>query len=270
MTTACLTFDFDALSIWISTFRQTTPTPLSRGEFGGRVGMIRILDLLARHQIPATFFVPAHSAASFPHAIERMVAEGHEVASHGFLHETPVGLSLAEEEDLLLRSREVLEKISGVKPTGYRSPAWDLSDNSLPLLEKHGYIYDSSLMSDDFRPFRARRGDQVDELGFVPGEESNILEFPVAWELDDYPYFHFAPKPNNQGLRKVDDVYQAWASEFDYCHREVANGVFTLTCHPEIIGRGPRIDMLGRLIEHIRDSGADFSTLRDEALRRTG
>jgi peptidoglycan/xylan/chitin deacetylase (PgdA/CDA1 family) len=169
-TTACISFDFDALAIWVSTFRQTTPTPLSRGEYGGRVGIHRVLDLLAEHEVPATFFVPAHSAASFPDAIKRMVAEGHEVASHGYLHETPVGLSLDEERDLLLRSREVLEHISGICPTGYRSPAWDLSNNSLSLLEEHGYIYDSSLMADDFRPFFARRGDRLDEHGFTPGE----------------------------------------------------------------------------------------------------
>ena len=270
MTTACITFDFDAFAIWFSTFRQTTPTPLSRGEFGGRVGAPRILDLLAEHNVSATFFVPAHSAASFPDVVKRMIAEGHEVASHGFLHETPVGLPLNEERDLLLRSRDVLERITGIRPIGYRSPAWDLSDNSLLLLEENGYLYDSSLMADDFRPYRARRGDVVNESGFTSGAAGNVLEFPVAWELDDYPYFHFAPKPNNQGLRPVDDVFRAWAGEFDYCHDKVEDGVFTLTCHPEIIGRGPRIAMLGRLLTHIRDRGARFSTLRAEAARRLG
>lgn len=268
MTKVCLGFDFDALAIWISTFKQVTPTPLSRGEYGGRIGVHRILDMLSLRDTPATFFVPAHSASSFPEAVKRMVAEGHEVASHGFVHETPVGLSYAEEEDLLLRSRDVLERVSGVRPTGYRSPAWDLGDSTIDLLEKHEYRYDSSLMADDFRPYYARKVDKVDEYAFVPGVASSILEFPVAWELDDYPYFHFASRPINQGLRQVDEVFACWKAEFDYCHSRIDGGVFNLTCHPEIIGRGPRIEMLGRLVDHMRTSGAIFTTMRDEAALR--
>lgn len=269
MTTVCLTFDFDALAIWVSTYRQVTLTPLSRGEYGGRVGGHRVLDMLARYRVPATFFVPAHSAASFPDAVRRMTAEGHEVANHGFIHETPVGLGLTEERDLLLRSRDVLENICGIRPTGYRSPAWDLSENTISLLEENGYLYDSSLMADDFKPYRARRGDRVDAQGFIRGSESSVIEFPVAWELDDYPYFHFASKPINQGLRAVDEVFRAWSLEFNYCHTKIEGGLFTLTCHPEIIGRGPRVEMLGRLIEHMNSSGAAFSTLRDEAKKRS-
>lgn len=268
MTSTSLTFDFDGVAIWISTFKQVTPTPVSRGEYGGRVGIVRLLDLLKAKSIPATFFVPAHTASTFPDAVRRMIAEGHEVASHGFLHETPVGLSFAEERELLLRSRDVLTAVSGVTPTGYRSPAWDLSDNTIALLEAEGYIYDSSMMTDDFTPFFPRKGDRVDELALHRGEESRIIEFPVAWELDDYPYFHFAPKPNNQGLRRVADVFDAWSGEFDYCTRNHPSGLFTLTCHPEIVGRGPRIEMLGRLIDHMRERGAAFTTLRAEAKKR--
>lgn len=268
MTTACLTFDFDAFSIWFSTFKQTTLTPLSRGEYSGRVGISRVLDLLHAKQVQATFFVPAHSAASFPDAIRRMVAEGHEVASHGLLHETPVGLTLEAEEEALLRSKDILERISGETISGYRSPAWDLTDNTISLLEKHGYRYDSSLMADDFRPYHVRRDDRIDETGFVPGVAGRILEFPVAWELDDYPYFQFMAKPINQGLRAPGEVFEIWRGEFDYCHANIDDGLFNLTCHPEIIGRGPRIQMLGRLIDHIRASGARFARLEDEAARR--
>jgi len=265
MTTVCLGFDFDALGIWISTFKQITPTPLSRGEFGGRVGVTRILDVLAERKVQGTFFVPAHSARSFPDAVRRMVAEGHEVASHGLVHESPVSLSVAEEEDNLLRARAILAEIAGEVPSGYRSPAWDLSDNTITLLEKLGYIYDSSLMAEDFRPYWARKGDVVNEDCFTPGNVSRILEFPVAWELDDYPYFHFATRPINVGLRNVEDVFSIWKAEFDYCHRKVDGGVFNLTCHPEIIGRGPRIEMFRRLVAYMQDEGAEFSTMRDFA-----
>lgn len=271
MTCVCLTFDFDALSIWLSTFKQTTPSPLSRGEYGARVGIFRILDLLARRDVKATFFVPAHTAVSFPDTARRIAGEGHEVAVHGLVHESPVGLTRVEETDLLKRSIDCLRSVLGhaFNPAGYRSPAWDLGDSTIEILEEGGFLYDSSLMADDFRPYRPRRNDQVNERGFVAGPESKLIEFPVAWELDDYPYFHFAGKPLNQGLRGTDDVYRLWRDEFDFCHSEVSDGVFTLTTHPEIIGRGPRIRMLDQLIGHMQSlPGVRFSTLANEARRR--
>lgn len=270
MTTVCLTFDFDALSIWISTFKQTTPTALSRGEYGARVGLGRILALLAARGVPATFFVPAHTARAFPAAVADIAAAGHEVAAHGLVHESPVGLTRAEEEERLARSLDILAEATGSRPAGYRSPAWDLSEHTIELLEEHGLAYDSSLMADDFRPFRARRGDIVSDEGFVPGPASGIVEFPVAWELDDYPYFHFAARPLNQGLRSPDEVGAIWRAEFDWCRTERADGVFTLTTHPEIIGRGPRIAMLGRLIDHMAAAdGVAFATLSATAARLT-
>lgn len=261
MTTVCLTFDFDAFSIWMSTFKQTTPTSLSRGEYSGRVGIVRVLEMLERHRVPATFFVPAHTASTYPAIVGALPGAGHEVASHGFLHESPVGLSEGEEEELLLRSRDVLETVCGVRPIGYRSPAWDLSDQSAELLEKHGYRYDSSMMADDFTPYFVRRGDRLDDDCYGFGEESGLVELPVAWELDDFPYFHHSVKLKLPSLRRAADVGDIWTDEFDYCDRSVDGGVFNLTCHPEVIGRGPRIEMLGRLIAHMRSAGATFSTM---------
>ena len=269
MTTVCLTFDFDALSIWVSTFKLTSPTPLSRGEYGARVGLPRILALLKQHQVPATFFVPAHTAVSFPEEVRAIAAAGHEIACHGFVHESPVNLTYDQEVALLARSEAVLEKVTGSRPTGYRSPAWDLSPHTIDILEQRGYLYDSSLMADDFQPYRPRRGDVVTEEGFTPGTECNLIEFPVAWELDDYPYFQFMVKPINQGLRDPAEVGRIWQAEFDYCHAHVENGVFNLTNHPEIIGRGPRVLVLNALIAHMKSrSGVRFSTLSDEARRR--
>jgi peptidoglycan/xylan/chitin deacetylase (PgdA/CDA1 family) len=260
MTTVCLTFDFDGVAIWLSTFKQTSPTPISRGEFGANVGMPRLLDVLKRCGVPATFFVPAHTATSYPEIVKQIVADGHEVACHGYLHESPVGLELEEERNLLSRSIETLEQVTGVRPRGYRSPAWDLSDNTMNLLEEFGLEYDSSLMSNDFNAFFARTGDQLTEAKFTQGEETSILEFPVAWELDDYPHFQFMVRPMNTGLRLPGDVYKLWAGEFDYAHSQ--DGVFTLTCHPEIIGRGPRIQMLEQLIRYMQSvENVEFSTM---------
>jgi peptidoglycan/xylan/chitin deacetylase (PgdA/CDA1 family) len=269
MTTICLTFDFDALSIWVSTFKLTSPTPLSRGEYGARVGLGRVLKLLERHAVPATFFVPAHTAASFSDAVRSIAAAGHEIAAHGFVHESPVALTRAEEVELLIRSEDVLANVTGARPVGYRSPAWDLSPHTMEILEERGYLYDSSLMADDFTPYRPRRGDVVTEAGFARGPACALIEFPVAWELDDYPYFQFMSRPINQGLRDPAEVGAIWQAEFDYCRTQVTDGVFSLTNHPEIIGRGPRIEMLDRLVAHMkRQNGVKFSNLRDEARRR--
>jgi peptidoglycan/xylan/chitin deacetylase (PgdA/CDA1 family) len=269
MTTVCLTFDFDALSIWVSTFKLTSPTPLSRGEYGARVGLPRVLSVLEKHRVAATFFVPAHTAVSFPEEVRAIVSAGHEVAAHGFVHESPVALSYADEVDLLSRSEDVLAGMIGDRPSGYRSPAWDLSPHTMEILEQRGYLYDSSLMADDFRPYRPRRGDVVTETGFTPGTACNLIEFPVAWELDDYPYFQFMVKPINQGLRDPAEVGRIWQAEFDYCHAHVEDGVFNLTNHPEIIGRGPRVSALDNLVAHMKSQpGVRFSTLRDEARRR--
>jgi peptidoglycan-N-acetylglucosamine deacetylase len=260
MTTVCLTFDFDGTAIWLSTFKQVSPTPLSRGEYGARIGLPRILAMLARHDVRATFFTPAHTARSFPGAVKALVDSGHEVAVHGMIHESPVGLPIDEERSLLERSIAVLEDVTGKRPVGYRSPAWDLSENTITLLEQVGLRYDSSLMSSDFHPYYARKGDAISEERFTMGTESAILEFPVAWELDDFPYFQFLNKPIFQGLRLTEDVFSLWKAEFDCAHEE--GGLFTLTCHPEIIGRGPRVKMLDRLVEHMKSQdGVRFMTL---------
>jgi peptidoglycan/xylan/chitin deacetylase (PgdA/CDA1 family) len=266
-----MTFDFDAVSLWVSSFKQTTATPVSRGEFGANVGLGRVLDLLAARNIRATFFVPAHTAAFFTQQTRRILKEGHEIGVHGYCHETPVGMTREQEADLLDRSLAKPRKVLGedFTPIGYRSPAWDLSDHSVDLLVERGLLYDSSMMADDFRPYRARRGDRVDEHGFYPGPLSPLIEMPVAWELDDFPYFTFINRPLFGALHSPDDVYRCWKSEFECCHAFVEDGVFTLTMHPQIIGRGPRIEMLERLIDHIKaEPGVVFSTLADEARRR--
>jgi peptidoglycan-N-acetylglucosamine deacetylase len=271
VTTVCLTFDFDAVSLWISSFRQTTATPVSRGEYGANVGLDRVLILLRDKGVKATFFVPAHTAASFPDQTGRILAEGHEIGVHGYCHESPTGLELAEEARLLDAAVAKLQGVlgAGFHPVGYRSPAWDLSSNSVALLSERGFLYDSSMMADDFTPYRARLGDLVDEELFVPGTHSTLIEMPVAWELDDFPYFTFTNRPLFGGMHTPDHVFTCWKGEFDYCHQHVAEGVFTLTMHPQVIGRGPRIEMLSRLIDHMQARpDVTFRTLKAEARRQ--
>lgn len=268
MTTVCLTFDFDAVSLWVSTFRQTSATPVSRGEFGANVGLGRVLGLLRDKGVKASFFVPAHTAASYPDQTRRILGEGHEIGAHGYCHESPIGVDPAEEARLLDAAIAKLQGVlgSGFRPVGYRSPAWDLSSASVGILTERGFLYDSSMMADDFTPYRARQGDRVDEELFVPGQATRLIEMPVAWELDDYPYFTFTNRPLFGGMHGTEHVFTCWRDEFDYCHRHVADGVFTLTMHPQVIGRGPRVEMLSRLIDHMQaQPGVRFSTLEAEA-----
>lgn len=271
MTSVCLTFDFDAVSLWVSSFRQTTATPVSRGEYGANVGIVRVLGLLREKGVKATFFVPAHTAAAFPDQTRLILAEGHEIGAHGYCHESPVGLAPEDEARLLDQSITKLQSVlgDGFRPVGYRSPAWDLSSDSVEILEGRGFLYDSSMMADDFTPYLARKGDRVDEDGFMRGPPTSLVEMPVAWELDDFPYFTFTNRPLFVGMHGVDHVYSSWKAEFDYCHGTVPGGVFTLTMHPQIIGRGPRIEMLSRLIDHMRaQPGVTFYTVADEARRQ--
>ncbi|KWV43481.1 MULTISPECIES: polysaccharide deacetylase family protein [Rhizobium] len=271
MTTVCLTFDFDAVSLWISTMRQISATPLSRGEFGALVGLPRVLDLLTRNSIPATFFVPSHTAGAFPTETGRIRELGHEIALHGYCHETPVGLSRAEEERLIDRSIKKLRGVLGedYNPVGYRSPAWDLTPDSISILEERGILYDSSMMADDFQPYRARKNYVATEDDYQLGEPSNVIEVPVAWELDDFPHFTFLNKPMYLGLRTPGEVFELWREEFDFCH-SLGDGVFTLTMHPQVIGRGPRLNMLGRLIDYMATTpGVVFRTVADEVQNRS-
>ncbi|MDP2737247.1 MAG: polysaccharide deacetylase [Pseudorhodobacter sp.] len=271
MTTVCLSFDFDAVSLWVSSFRQTTATPVSRGEYGANVGLGRVLGLLRDKGVKATFFVPAHTAASFPEQTRRILAEGHEIGVHGYCHESPVGVEPDEEARLLDAAIAKLRGVLGneFRPVGYRSPAWDLSSHSVALLNARGFLYDSSMMADDFTPYRARQGDRVDEHLFVPGPVTAMVEMPVAWELDDFPYFAFTNRPLFGGMHTPEHVFTCWKAEFDFCHAQVPDGVFTLTMHPQVIGRGPRIEMLSRLIDHMMaQPGVRFQTLESEARRQ--
>jgi len=268
MTAVCLTFDFDAVSLWITTMKQTSATPLSRGEFGVRVGLPRLLELLTQTSVTATFFTPAHTAKAFPDAVRCIRDAGHEIALHGDCHESPVGLTVEEEERLFDRSIAGLTAVLGRRfsPKGYRSPAWDLTKNSIALLQARGLIYDSSMMADDFRPYLARTRYAASAESYDPGLPTNVVELPVAWELDDFPHFAFLNKPLYSGLRSPDDVFALWRDEFDFCHH--MRGTFTLTMHPQIIGRGPRIRMLARLIDHMKSKpGVTFRTCAEEALR---
>jgi peptidoglycan/xylan/chitin deacetylase (PgdA/CDA1 family) len=258
--TVCLSFDFDAMSSWI--FREmTSPTPLSRGEYGARVGLPRVLELLDRYGVKATFFVPGHSADTWPHLVKEIAARGHELANHGYLHEVPNTLDAETERNVIRRGNEAIERAADVRPRGFRSPSWDLSPHTLDILRDLGFDYDSSLMGDDFRLYWCRTGDVVHrDRAFEFGRDTSLVEMPIHWILDDAPYFNYSTATRT-GLTPASQVLEIWQDEFDYVYDRVPGGVFTLTMHPQIIGRGHRMMMLERLIRHMRArAGVHFAT----------
>jgi peptidoglycan-N-acetylglucosamine deacetylase len=262
----CLTFDFDTQSGFIAR-GMTSPTPLSRGEFG-LTGARRILDLLQSRRLRATWFIPGFTIESHPAACEAVVEAGHEVAHHSWAHIPPANQSRDVEEADLVRANDAITRLTGKPARGYRSPSWDLSDNTIDLLLAHGFLYDSSLMGADYWPYRARRGDRA-VLGepFGRGEETTLIEMPISWSLDDFPHFEFIRTPTSvlPGLQPARAVMQNWLDEFLYMKKSVDWGVLTYTMHPYVIGRGYRMLSFEDLVDKLAAEGAVFMTMEEAA-----
>ncbi|MGP4021384.1 polysaccharide deacetylase family protein [Saccharopolyspora sp. 5N708] len=233
-----LSFDSDHETIPLRD-GETSPGRLAQGEYGSRVAAPRILDLLARHEIPATFFVPAVSALLHPEEIKSYVDGGHELAVHGWIHERNTLLGKDDETDLIARALDVLTDLSGTRPVGIRTPSWDFSDSTLDTIRELGFRYDSSLMADD-EPYEI----------IARGEPTGLVEIPVDWIRDDAPYFTMDRYGGVRPYTRPRDVLEIWIDEFDAAYR--AGGVFQLTMHPHVIGHRSRLVILRELIDHIR------------------
>lgn len=261
----CLTFDFDAVSVWLGTFKAKSPSAVSRGEFGA-VAVPRILDLLRRFDAPSTWCTPGHTADTYPDLVRRVADGGHEIAHHGYCHENPTTLSLDQEKRVLDKGIAALRRITGQAPEGYRSPAWDLTEHSIDLLLERGFSYDSSLMGNDYSPYYCRTGDQPNTEGpYIFGDPVDLVEIPVTWSLDDFPPFEFVIGMN-AGLTGVSQVEENWRGDFEYLYERIGSGVFCLTMHPQVIGRGHRMLMLERLMRTMAElPGVRFRTMADVA-----
>ena len=258
----CLTFDFDVMSGHIAR-GMTTPTPISRGEFG-IVGADRILTLLEGQEIPTTWFVPGFTIETYPEACARVVEGGHEIGHHGWTHVQPALLDRGQEEEEMVRANQAIEQLCGRRALGYRSPAWDLSPHTVDLLIRHGFYYESSMMGHDYFPYRVRQGDVVDlQKPMVFGNETALIEMPVSWSQDDHP--HFEMTGNRPGHRNANSVMENWVDDFIYMTRCTDWGIITYTCHPYVIGRGHRMMMLERFIAKLRDLGAEFMRMDNAA-----
>lgn len=269
--TVCLTFDFDAVSLWMSRGMRT-PAPVSRGEFGP-VAAPRILDLLASHGIATTWFVPGHTLETYPEICREIVEAGHEVALHGYAHENVALLEEEKEREVFEKSYALLGELAGRPPRGFRAPAWDLSANTVRIMEELGLVYDSSLMGHDYSPYYCRSGDEFPADGPMRlGAESRVVEAPVSWSLDDYPHFEFVRTAEAvmPGLKPAEELFGRWTDEVRYMLRNFENGVVTFTCHPQVIGRGHRMLALERWLDELATLDVRYSRLEEVAAEFSG
>jgi len=221
---------------------------LSQGQYGARQGVPRILEILGRAGVKASFFVPAVTALIYPDEQRRVVAEGHEIGIHGWIHERNSELPAQAERELQMRSADTLEKICGVRPVGIRTPSWDFSPQTLAITKEMGLLYDSSLMAD------------VDCYELVmDGKPTGVVELPVEWIRDDAVYFNMNRFAALRPYTPPADVFDIFRREFDAAYRE--GGIFQLTMHPHVTGYRSRIWILEQLISHMRSQrGVWFAT----------
>ncbi len=237
---ASFSFDVDAESaiLHASPGSANRPGVMSHQSYGPLVGVPRILDILDRHGVEATFFVPGYTAERYPGVVRDIAAAGHEIAHHGYLHETLEGVSPEAEASYLDRGLEVLERIAGVRPVGYRAPMWEPTWDTPRLLAERGFLYDSSLMDADVPYELAVSG--VPEVG-------SIVEIPIQWALDDWEQYFFLPGISGDPLvESPSKVHELWSLELG-AMRDVG-GCFVLTNHPFLTGRPSRAAVLDQVV----------------------
>ena len=234
-----ISFDVDNDTIAIARNEVPSIGAMSQGEYGARVGLRRVVELMDRHEIPASFFIPAVSLVISPDMVDVIQASGrHEFGVHGWIHELNTELDAETERELVTRAVAYLTEATGSRPVGYRAPSWNFSPNTLNIVKGLGFLYDSSLMADD-RPYELVQD----------GEPTGIVELPVEWILDDAPLMN----PRGSSYTPPRELLQVYIDEFDKAYEE--GTLFLLTTHPHIIGHRSRIIILEQLIDHIQTKG---------------
>ncbi|MGW0393051.1 polysaccharide deacetylase family protein [Streptomyces sp. NPDC003042] len=232
-----LSFDSDHETIPLRD-GEVMPGKLSQGEYGARVGVPRILRLLERHGVPATFFMPAVCALLRPDEARGYADRGHEVAVHGWIHERNMELEYKHERDLAFRCADTLERLTGQRPAGIRTPSWDFSERTLDITRELGLVYDSSLMADD---------DPYELL--ADGQPTGVVEIPPEWIRDDAAYLNMDRYSAVRPYTPPRQLIALWRDEFDAAYTD--GGLFQLTMHPHVIGHRSRLVVLEELLEHI-------------------
>ena len=267
--------DVDAVAGWLGSYGgEDSPDDISRGLFAGEVGSLRLLKLFERFGIKTTWFIPGHSIETFPEQMRAVAEAGHEIGIHGYSHENPIEMTPEQEEAVLDKCIDLVTGLAGRRPTGYVAPWWEFSPVSNELLLKKGIKYDHSLMHKDFEPYYVRVGDSWTKIDYAKqphewmkplmrGHETDLIEIPASWYLDDLPPMMFIKKaPNSHGFVNPYDIEAIWREQFDWVYREYDYAVFPITIHPDVSGRPQVLMMLERFYNHmIRHPGVRFTTM---------
>lgn len=247
-------FSFDADNETNTLSQGGTPDPLllSMEQYGARKGLQRVLALLDRHEVPATFFIPAVSLQLAPEMAGLIKQSGrHEFAVHGWIHASVTGMTREQEKNIIQKSRDYLESQTGQRPVGYRAPFGVYSENTHSILEELGFLYDSGLAADD-SPHALT----------VNGEPIQLIELPGNVNFEDSvldPMNTFTA-----GLVTPGDLLQTFKDGFDTLYEEGTMMLFIL--HPHISGRASRIGIYDKLIKYMKQhEGVWFATHRQAA-----
>jgi len=271
--------DVDAVAGWLGSYGgEDSPDDISRGMFAGEVGSPRLLDLFDKMGLKTTWFIPGHSVETFPEQMKSVAARGHEIGIHGYSHENPIAMTREQEMAVLDKSIALITELSGKRPTGYVAPWWEFSNVTNELLLERGIKYDHSLMHNDFTPYRVRVGDKWTKIDYSAkpedwmkplerGAETDLIEIPANWYLDDLPPMMFIKKaPNSHGFVNPRDIEDMWRDQFDWVYENMDYAVFPITIHPDVSGRPQVLMMLERLIKHIKShEGVRFVTMNEMA-----
>ncbi len=275
----CFNPHFDAVSLWIGSFGgEDSPCDISRGVFSAKRGVPRLLEMFRRYRITTTWHITGHSIESFPRAAEMVVRDGHEIGLHGYAHENPLSMSRAQETDVLDRSIELIEKLTGKRPVGYSAPWWELSPHTIDLLLSRGILYDASMMEDDFFPFYLRKGDRWTKIDYSrnaadwmkpwqAGTEVDLVGIPASWHLTDSPATIFIKKfPNSHGWVTGQALGQIWQDQFDWVYRHHDYAVFPVSMHPDTAAKPHVLAMVERCLDHmLSHSGVRMVTMAEMA-----
>ena len=246
-----LSFDVDGETLWTSRSHECIkhPCQLSMGSYGLNEGIPRILKLLAKYNIKATFFIVGATAEKYPDSIKCIAKAGHELGNHSWTHTHPDHFNTKEEEkEELVRTCEIIYRLTGIIPTGYRSPAAEFSKYTVEILDEMGFTWESSMMDwDRMVPLK------------VFGQESNVLHIPFHWRWDDAPFWMYGRDAPGKAMQSLSAVKENWFAEFDGVYNEFMedateerkNACFMLTCHPQLIGQIGKLGVLESFIQYI-------------------
>lgn len=260
-----LTFDVDGETLWLSRDPDNInfPVTLSLGRYGPEQGIPRILRLLEKYDIKSTFFIPGFIVNKYPDMIAAIDGAGHEIGNHGWSHTHPSTMANKEaEKDEYMRSSDLIEKLTGKRPKGYRSPAWEFSPNTLDILEEMKFDYSSNMMNKDYVSYLK-----------VNDRQTDLVELPIHWVLDDAAYWLYSVKLVGKCMQPLEAVEYYWKEEFEGLYEEFmiednSDICYILTCHPQIIGRPARARVLENLIKYIMEHpNIEFMTAGELASR---